>query len=403
MNILLLGLFFNPEEEKQLLPHSRIGLQGAVNLFQWNLIKGLCENLGGGALTAFSTLPVGVFPAKYKKLILKSKKWNYLDAKIYEIGYINLHIFKQVTRYVLFNRKIREWIKASGKNRQIIAYSLYPVFVWSLMKIKKEIPGVKITFIVGDLPAEYGIPPKNKIKAMLYKAYGDFVLNNLSFIDSFVLLTDAMKGPLKVGERPYVVVEGLAEDSAICDAGVRTGKNDKIIFYSGSLNYEFGLENLIAAFESINDPDYKLWVCGSGEAESHISGMAEKDDRIKFFGYVPKNKITELQSKATVLINPRQNKGAYTKYSFPSKTIEYLAAGKPVIMYKLDGIPSEYDEHLFYVRDDSIAALRERIIEVCSKSEEELLARGRISRKWVLKEKGSRRQAKKICDMISNL
>ena len=38
-------------------------------------------------------------------------------------------------------------------------------------------------------------------------------------------------------------------------------------------------------------------------------------------------------------VNPRQNNEEFTKYSFPSKTMEYLASGVPVVAYKLDGIP----------------------------------------------------------------
>jgi len=57
------------------------------------------------------------------------------------------------------------------------------------------------------------------------------------------------------------------------------------------------------------------------------------------------------QEKSDFLINPRENNEEYTKFSFPSKLTEYLKTGKPVICYKLDGIPQEYDEVLFYIDD----------------------------------------------------
>ena len=42
-------------------------------------------------------------------------------------------------------------------------------------------------------------------------------------------------------------------------------------------------------------------------------------------------------------MNPRSADAEYTKYSFPSKTIEYLATGVPVVMNRLPGIPEEYE------------------------------------------------------------
>ena len=66
-------------------------------------------------------------------------------------------------------------------------------------------------------------------------------------------------------------------------------------------------------------------------------------------GQVSLNEARALQKTADVLVNPRLNEGEYTKYSFPSKTMEYLSTGRPVVCYKLDGIPDEYDKHLMEV------------------------------------------------------
>jgi hypothetical protein len=36
----------------------------------------------------------------------------------------------------------------------------------------------------------------------------------------------------------------------------------------------------------------------------------------------------------------------YTRYSFPSKNIEYLLSGKPVVGYFLDGMPHVYQDFM---------------------------------------------------------
>lgn len=60
-----------------------------------------------------------------------------------------------------------------------------------------------------------------------------------------------------------------------------------------------------------------------------------------------------MQQQATLLVNPRKGHEEYTKYSFPSKTMEYMASGTPTIMYKLPGLPIEYEEYLVLLPDNS--------------------------------------------------
>ena len=47
-------------------------------------------------------------------------------------------------------------------------------------------------------------------------------------------------------------------------------QDNKVIFYSGTLNYRFGIKNLLDAFDELNDDKCELWICGSGEAAEEI-------------------------------------------------------------------------------------------------------------------------------------
>ncbi len=145
-----------------------------------------------------------------------------------------------------------------------------------------------------------------------------------------------------------------------------------------------------------------LVICGKGETENKIKEYTEIDKRIHFLGQVKNEEVLEIQRNALVLVNPRQNIGEYTKYSFPSKNMEYLLSGNPVIAYKLDGIPDEYDEYFFYPEDNSIEALRNKIIEVSKISPEERQKIGEKSRNFVLENKNPYVSAQKIMNMIQN-
>jgi glycosyltransferase involved in cell wall biosynthesis len=142
-------------------------------------------------------------------------------------------------------------------------------------------------------------------------------------------------------------------------------------------------------------------ICGFGEAEKAI--LESQDKRIVYLGKVDRKQALALQQRATVLVNPRQNTEEFTKYSFPSKTMEYLASGVPVVAYKLDGIPDEYDPYLNYVPDNSVEALAGTIQKIINMSAEDRKEIGRRGQKFVLEEKNAQKQTKRILDLINGI
>ncbi len=397
MKLLFLGLMYDREKEKEYLEKSKIGMQAAANTYQWAMLDGFIENRAD--ITLFNTLPVGTFPKYYNELAISSRKWKYRDIDCEEIGFLNLLFFKQLSRKRNYIKKIRNWIKGDDGEKTIVSYSLYLPFLKALKWLKKIHPEVKTSVVVTDLYGKNGIPTKNRIKAFLMQSYQKKIDRFTKYIDSFVILTEHMKEPLSIEERPYIIVEGinsLREENISVE---KTGK--KAILYTGTLNYQFGINTLLDAFSLIEDDNYELWICGDGAAKEKIISLSKEDSRIKFFGFLPKNEILKLQRQATVLINPRQNKGEYTKYSFPSKTIEYLASGTPLVAYKLDGIPDEYDEYLHYVENNSAEALKSKIVEVCEQSYEERKAFGDRAKSFVSENKNPQKQAKRILQFIN--
>ena len=121
---------------------------------------------------------------------------------------------------------------------------------------------------------------------------------------------------------------------------------------------------------------------------------------ITYFGFVPQTQALYLQSKAALLINPRSNRGLYTRYSFPSKTMEYMRAGKPVLCCKLDGIPAEYDEYLTYIDPQNEEGIRGAIQAMMAKSQKERDGIGRRAKEFVLLKKNNISQGKKAVDLL---
>lgn len=387
--MLFLGCLFDRSREDEYLNKSKSGLSNAANTFQWNLIDGLNANLEK-PVSIVNVLPVGVFPVHYKEFVLKSRNWDYAGADCREVGAINAPVIKQLYRFI----KCRALLKETSE-REILVYSAYLPF---LMAIRGLDQSYHVTAIITDLPEYYDLGKVSLMKRILRRINNYWVYKCLERIDSFVLLTEEMKYPLKIGSRPYVVIEGIC-GSSVASETPDTKKEGKTILYTGTLHKQFGIGDLLQAFSEIDDPEIKLWICGVGDMQHEVEKMTAQDPRITYFGYVSKSRVDELQRRASVLINPRPNSGAYTKYSFPSKTMEYMLSGTPVLMYKLDGIPDEYDPYYFRI-PESADGMKNVLAKVMSIPEQELRCMGQKASEYMRYEKTPARQALKLLRLL---
>ncbi len=397
MKYLFLGLLFDKAKEKEYLEKSNIGLQNAINIFQWNLIDGMLENHAD--IDIINVLPVGCYPKQYSEAVLHSKAWEYKGARCFECGCINIPFFKQMSRKIKIYRQVKKWIKENkDEEKAIIAYSYYLPFLQALAKVKRNKKAIT-SLIVPDLPSHFGILPKNRIKAYILNSYGKKVLKYSKLVDKFVFFTKHMPVALGLENKSHIIIEGICPTD-LKGNNILDSSEKKVIFYSGTLNRKFGIDTLLEAFSQIDGKDFELWICGSGEAENDVKEYAKRDNRIVFWGYCSFDKVNELRSRATVLVNPRPNNEEFTKYSFPSKTMEYMLSGIPVVMYKLDGIPNEYDSYLFYVKESGAKPLGEMLEAVCKMTYSDRKAFGTGARNFVISEKNSKEQAKKFLQLL---
>ena len=313
----------------------------------------------------------------------------------------NITILKQFLTYTPIKKEVIKWLKTdSRKKKVIILYTASEAFLRIAKYVKAHYKAVQTCCIIADLP-EYSSTRDLKGIRRIYNDFQTWKCKNLyRFVDKFVLLTEAMAAKLEI-ESPYIVMEGIASSNdnvCIDEAPLNIYDNTKYILYSGTLNYEFGIGILLKAFSLLKDKDVYLLICGVGEAEDAIRRC--QDNRIIYLGKIDRRQVMLLQKNAIVLVNPRQNNHEFTKYSFPSKTMEYLASGTPVVAYKLDGIPDEYDQFINYVPDNSIESLARILTEICEKPESWRKEMGTRAREFVLQNKNSIVQTKKILALI---
>ena len=402
-DILFLGRLFPKAEEFEIKRKMKTGMADAANALQWSIIDGMEKN-SCGKLTILNYLPVNSFPNGYDDFYIKEFNFQHKQGLKTDVnvGHCNLSIVKQITNIIPYCYKVRKWVNDGEKRRKVLfLYSAQPLSLELARFVKHLNNQIETVCLIADIPEYNTIGELTGIR----KAFNDYETRKTNalyrYIDKFVLLTEQMAQRLDI-HVPYTVMEGIApeSDTETDETFVKQFSDEKFVLYTGTLNYEFGIGILLEAFSKIPNQDLKLVICGFGEAEKAI--LVSRDTRLVYMGKFDRKQALALQQCATVLVNPRQNNNEFTKYSFPSKTMEYLASGVPVVAYKLDGIPDEYDKYLNYVPDDTPESLAEKIIEICSMPDSGRKEAGKRAKQFVLNEKNSLVQAKRILELIDN-
>ncbi|MEG2001111.1 MAG: glycosyltransferase family 4 protein, partial [Evtepia sp.] len=390
-NILFMGPLYQNDKEAEILASSVVKGSVAPNLFQWNLLHGMEKHLGK-PVQVINALPVGVWPKHYKNLVLNTRFWDNDGTPCYEVGTVNLPVIKQLGRVWGARKILKKWAR---EDTEIVIYSAYMPFLQALRRLPRN---VKITIIITDLPEYYDLGKTTSIRKVLRSWQNKIIYSCFERVNRFIILTEQMREPLHIGNRPWLLLEGICSETAEY-VEPASASDEKIILYTGTLHYQYGIKNLLDAFEAIDDSKARLWICGGGEAEKEIIRLIKKDPRVHFWGFCDQKTIRQYQGKASILVNPRPNEGEYTKYSFPSKTMEYMASGKPIVMCKLDGVPSEYEPFLYMIEGNTTEALKKMLTYVLEHPKE-AQQKGAAAQRFVRENKSASKQAERVLKFI---
>ena len=394
----MVSLLIPTEYEDTFRAAAKSTMQDAANALQWNLYKGFCKNLGRD-IPLFNLLPCGSYPQYYRRPFVKG--FSFLpNGK--NLSFCNIKLVRNYFKTKALKKSLKAWCEKSTEQKVLFVYTISQPLLAAVSTVKKKYPNLHVCAIVADLPNMSNLSSKQGklLKAFASKRAKDSY-SLLGCVDSFVLLTKHMADYMHLTQ-PFCVVEGIAPEVELgTDGGPHTCTDEKkTVLYTGTLHRKFGILHLIDAFRRITDSDIHLVICGIGDSEAEICEACKQDSRIEYKGQLKYNEVLSLQKQAAVLVNPRLNNEEFTKYSFPSKTMEYLASGVPVVAYKLDGIPDEYDDYIAFPDDDSAEALAETISSLCSLPQKDREEKGKAAREFVCDSKNKYVQTKRILDFV---
>jgi len=231
------------------------------------------------------------------------------------------------------------------------------------------------------------------------KGLANFVIRHCTH---YVLLTQAMNDYLNKQGKPYVILEGHADITMADKIPAMEKKNSpRICFYAGGVSKRYGLGNLVDGFRKADIPDAALHIYGPGDYVKELQQIAAEDERIFYGGMLLNTEIVDKEQEATLLVNPRPTDEEYVKYSFPSKTMEYMASGTPVLTTVLPGMPKEYHPYVYLLEEENPDGIAKMLKKVLANSDEALFRKGLEARRFVLEQKNNVIQARKILEMLT--
>jgi glycosyltransferase involved in cell wall biosynthesis len=373
------------------------------------LIEGIINNQN---IKIDNVVAIPVASSTHPKSIWRYNKENVNQNLTYAyLGFYNGRILKYITLFYSGLKECYRWVRKNKNvtDKIIICDPLVPTVAFAARLIG-NLFGIKVIAFILDIPSLVtSIHPQRKnLRDKIWRLlYDVFVTKELQRYDAYILITESMNQLVnKEYKNPFLVIEGSV-DIKMKEIKERKNKskntNRRTIIYAGGINEKFGMATLVRAFAELKLDNVVLKIFGSGDYVNQIKDIEKSNPNIRYMGIVTTDEIVKEEIEADLLVNPRPINEEFTKYSFPSKTLEYMSSGTATISTRLEGIPNEYEDYLYWFENDDQEAIAEKIFEVLNKPDDERNEKGLLAKQFVLSKKNNIIQGEKIAEFLSKL
>jgi glycosyltransferase involved in cell wall biosynthesis len=361
---------------------------------QKNFLEGLRKYINIDSINVIN------FPLKYKNLFEKDEIWFENGNKNTVLNSVNIPILRMFfsSLFLLFELiKIKFLIK--NEKMVLISYGLQstlllPVFILKFFDFQSKVSHFSI---VPDLP--FYMSGKLSLIRFIFKSL-DSALIKICLIKTkgFILYSSHMKEffPKKANS---IVIEGSVK---VYDTLDYINSNfEKYILCIGNLDNFHGLDIFLNAIRLTKGLIFMKFIfCGFGVDISSIIELSKFDSRIEYHGFLSEKDLTIMKNNAFIHLNLRNPNFEMSRFSFPSKILELMLSGRPVITPKLKGIPVEYHKYLYTIEEFNPSEIASKIISLSklNKFEKALKAKD-----FVIEQKNHLSQSKKLLSFIHNL
>ncbi len=336
----------------------------------------------------------------HNRKLIEHRELENVDGVQYSyIPFINLPVLRQLCLTLWSFFYVFLWGLKNRKEKRIV-FDVLNISVCLGGLLASKVVGLKSCGIMTDMPGlmvGQTSSLKNRIITAINKSY-------MECFSCYVFLTEAMNRVINKKNKPYIIMEGLVDSESATDRSVSESEIGKYrsLMYAGGLFERYGIKLLIEAFLRLEDKNLTLDLYGHGPMAEQIKEYNQKDSRICFHGVVANEIIVEREQTATLLINPRPTFEDFTKYSFPSKNMEYMVSGTPVLTTKLPGMPNDYYPYIFTIEEETVEGFYQALVSVLSLTDAQLDEKGKKGREFVVQNKNNIVQSRRIIELLNS-
>ena len=392
LRVALLG-FVLPEENFEQLLATDMGMPVQTQRFGRSLVKALQD--GGARVSLLSAAPATNYPHN-STIRFRTRAISEGGVAGLELGFLNLPVLKHASRAAAVLRYGPRQLAAAGTDVLLIHGVHSPWLAFGVYASRHlGIPAVVVMTDPPNVPHHFD----TVITKALKKVDERVVTGLVKRFDGIVALTRPLAEDFAPGV-PYMVMEGIAPSMPPVPPDSKTRSSIPVVVYAGGLSESYGVDLLMDA-HALDPNAYELKIAGRGPLEAAVRSRAAVQRNLRFLGLVAPSELPRLYASADVLVNPRPP-SQLTRYSFPSKILEYLAAGRPVVSTRLEGIPEEYGRVLTWARSTP-SALQQALAPFASASAADRAEAGRRSRAFVSEYASSHSQGIRLVSFLTNL
>ncbi len=361
----------------------------AGNLFQHGLLRGLLRCGVDNALVLTAPAIRAVPP---RKVFLPRRSWHLGDSlDVLAPPFLNVPPIKPLSVHMSLKRAALAGGHADTS--AVLAYNPQPGRASAGLAVARKL-GVPFVCIVADFP------PEGRSRSPLRVIEQAWRQRIMRASDGLVVLSGHTVRDFEL-KQPWIKIDGgLAEDwEVLPDVPLM----HKTVVFAGTPSHRAGTRLMLGAFSRLADPEMRLIFAGRRGLEDEVRSAAAVDPRITVEGFLPRPDLQRLLASSTVLVNLRLSSEPENRYNFPSKLLDFLASGRPVVTTLAGDLDPAFHEVTVPLVEETPSALAAVLQQVCSRPEPQLASLGAAGRKFVTEHRSWDSQSRAVFAFLERI
>lgn len=346
----------------------------AGNIFQRDFLRAL-EGKGAQDLAAYSLIAMASFPRDRRLAVLGRPAEMWPGLTVHLLGFLNFGVLKTLTLGIGGFSDLLRWglAKQDRPRRVVFCYNLTAPPA-AFIRLACRLTRTPLVGILQDI----NVPGEMVSNSLLRRIEFAWQRRLIPKLDGLVVANEAMVEDFAPG-RPYVLMAGGVPEDFLQRFSTRRRCGDEGLrmAFAGRLTQLNGLDMIVGAFERCSDAPWTLEIAGDGPLRRLVEEAALRDPRIHYHGILGRDDVIDLYQRSNLLLCLRRTDQRMSRYVFPSKLVECLATGIPVLSTPVGHAAREFGPFLSILEEESDEALASRFAELAREP-----AEGRERRAW---------------------